>query len=378
MFSKTKTYLGIDIGAGGVKAVELELKKKRPVLSTYAIVSEKMPVHHEGRNINTTDRVLKIHPPEQREQISKKSQEDFDEGKLDFYRAVLKSVRKQAKIKSTTATVSLPVSAVFHAVVNLPKIDKKDFDSILNAEVKKLSPLPLEELSLDYQVISKNDDGVQQVLVNAVEKKRVNFYAKMFQGTGIVVEALEPESTALSRVLIGKDQSVSMIVDIGSERTNFFIVENAVPMTHHSIEMGGDRVNKILASRLGVGEEMIDQIKMDLFGSIFHNNTLVDEGKMLDLFSVAVEPIIKEIDYSFEVYLKQQLNQNKVPDKIVLTGGGAFMPYLAKQIENKFNKRCFVADPWAKLVYQEKLRPLLNKIGPRMSVSVGLALRNMI
>ena len=42
---KPKTCLGIDLGAGGIKLVELKLEKKRPVLFTYALTSEKQDVH---------------------------------------------------------------------------------------------------------------------------------------------------------------------------------------------------------------------------------------------------------------------------------------------------------------------------------------------
>ena len=47
--------MGIDIGSGGIKIVELRLEKKRPVLFTYGLTQNKQDVHKlhvaEDKNI---------------------------------------------------------------------------------------------------------------------------------------------------------------------------------------------------------------------------------------------------------------------------------------------------------------------------------------
>ena len=42
---KPKSFLGVDIGAGGVKIVELKVEKNRPVLFTYGYTSESQNIH---------------------------------------------------------------------------------------------------------------------------------------------------------------------------------------------------------------------------------------------------------------------------------------------------------------------------------------------
>jgi len=379
MFGKPKTKLGIDIGAGGIKLVELQKKKGRPVLFTYAIAPENLSIHPKESMVKKPEDLLDNGQPEKDHHDPEMQDSELSEERIQKYATVLKEALKKAKVVSRSATVSLPVSSVFHAVVTLPKMDKKSFDSVLKAKVQKLVPLPLEKLSLDYQVI--NDDKknkTQKILVNAVEKKRVSFYAKIFQAAGLTLESLEPESTALTRTLIGKDKSVSMIVDIGAKRTNFFIVDNGYPITHHSTEVGGEKVNMILQNRLGIEAELIEGVKKDLSNAILFDKNALEKEKFLEMLAPVIDPIVKEIDYGFEVYLRQQGNEGKIPEKIILTGGGAIFPFLTEYIEEKFNKKCFLGDPWARIVHQQSLQPLLNKIGPRMSVSVGLALRDMV
>ena len=240
--------------------------------------------------------------------------------------------------------------------------------------------MPLEEMALDYQVLNGlSTDKSQRVLVNAVPHKLIEFYSKVFGRAGLSLEALEPESTALARSLIGKDQATCLIIDIGSERTNFFIVDQGVPITHQSIEFGGEKIDKILQNILGVENNLVGQIKYDLFDYLTTtgNNTL-SEQKWLDILMPVVDSILKEIEVSLELFLRQTGNENKRPEKIILTGGMALMPFLAKCIQDKFKIKCYVGDSWARIVHQEGLKPVLRQIGPRMSVAIGLAMRNIV
>jgi len=275
--------------------------------------------------------------------------------------------------------VSLPISAVFHTVVNLPPVKKNEFESILKAEVKKLLPRPIEEMTLDYQVLPVLDkEKSQRVLINAVAREVVVFYTQIFQKAGITLDALEPESIALERALIGRDQSVAMIVDIGAEHTNFFIIDGGAAITHNTVGIGGDRLDQLLADLFGVENDLVGKIKSDWFGHLIVDRQSVDKNKFLEYMRPVVDPIVKEIEYGFELYLRQSGNVGKRPEKVILTGGGAFLPFISDFISEKFSLKCYVGDPWGRVVYQDGLKPVLHDVGPRMSVAIGLALRNML
>lgn len=387
-FFKPKSYLGIDIGSGGIKLVELRLEKKRPVLFTYGLTSDKQDVHklQANENKNIANLLSNEHTPrpsqEGNRQVppNKEGGEVLADAQIEKYANTIKTICKTSRVMSKTAVVSLPVSSVFHAVVTLPMVKKEELDHIIKAEVKKLLPMPLEEMALDYQVLKGlPTDKTERVLVNAVPHKLIEFYSKVFQRAGLSLEALEPESTALTRCLVGRDQAVAMIIDIGSERTNFFIIDQGVPITHQSIESGGDKIDKILQNILGIEHDLVEQAKHDLFDYLATTgNNVLSEQKWLDTLMPVIDPILKEIEVSLELYLRQTGNEGKRPEKIILTGGMSLMPFLAKYIQEKFKIKCYVGDSWARIVYQEGLKPVLRQIGPRMSVAIGLALRNML
>lgn len=388
-FGKPKSYLGIDLGAGGLKMVELRQEKNRPVLFTYGLTKGAQDVHQllAKRDVSTAE-MLGKEPMAglagiQQNQGKIKIDPTFtiDRSQVARYASLIRGVCAAAKTRATTAVASLPVSAVFHAIVTLPLVKKEEFDRILKAEVKKLLPYPLEEVVLDSQVMpAAPGQKSQRVLVNAVPRALVVFYTQVFKQAGLILDSLEPESIALSRALIGRDTASTMLIDIGAERTNFFIVDQALPITHHSIEVGGAKINAALDKRLGLDPSLTEQVKHDLFTHLMETTTDGSLGreKFLEIFNSIIDPIFKEIDYSLEMYLRQSDNENKRPERIILTGGGALFPYLAEEIGKKFNVKCYIGDPWGRVVYQEALKPLLRSIAPRMAVAIGLALRNVV
>jgi hypothetical protein len=41
------------------------------------------------------------------------------------------------------------------------------------------------------------------------------------------------------------------------------------------------------------------------------------------------------------------------------------------------NVNTYLGDPWARVVYPVDLRPILDEIGPRFSVAIGCAMRDI-
>ena len=53
------------------------------------------------------------------------------------------------------------------------------------------------------------------------------------------------------------------------------------------------------------------------------------------------------------------------------------MPNLTEYLEKLFNKPAIIGNPWDRVVYPEDLRPVLDEIGPRLAVAIGLAMRDI-
>lgn len=375
LFKKAESYLGIDFGAGGMKLVELRKVKGRPQLWTYGILDQPLDIHvEEPPSADSSVSVPREHGPEEKKKKKKAASAEPADPRVAVYAQLLKYLVAETRATTKSVTASLPVSHVFHAVVTLPEVPPKELDFHVRAKVGKILPHPIDEMQIVHQRIPKapTDAGSDlKVLVTAAPKRLIAFYSNIFSQAGLVLEELETEVFAVGRALVGRDTATVMVVDIGAERTNFFIIDQGLPVTHRSIQVGGRSVDRLLGQLLGADPAAVSQMKFDLSRSVGHEIPP-------DILVSITDQIIKEIQYGFDLFLHQTGNEQKRPEKIILTGGTALFPAFAATMQAAFEMKVFVGDPWARVVYQQRLKPTLDAIGPRMGVAIGLALRKML
>jgi type IV pilus assembly protein PilM len=367
-----KSYLGIDIGAGGIKVVELLSEKGRARLMTYGY-SERRP----------TD------PPMPPLEHTKETAE------------VLSKICKQAKTTSTKAMAALPLSSVFSAIISVPREkDEKLIKEAINAQVRKLTPVPLEEM-ITYSTFidpikptaaekGKKEGEIKQfvsaqegpkkkdyirVLVSGSPKSLVQKYIEIFKLAKLELQALDTEAFALIRSLVGKDKSTVMILDIGYLRTNITVVEKGVPFLTRSINVGGGTVTKKIMTQLNVSEEEAERMKHDL--GTMTAGAGAATGGMPTLLESVMTPLVNEIRYATDLYTKMEFTENRKLEKIIITGGSAHLPHLSEYLSQTLNLNVYVGDPWARVIFPEDLRPVLDEVGPRLAVAVGLAMREI-
>ncbi|HAU66192.1 TPA: hypothetical protein DCW61_02480 [Candidatus Uhrbacteria bacterium] len=363
---KSKSFLGIDLGSSGIKVVEFENKKGRPTLLTYG--------YAEFSSIEAGETLF--------EQTKRTGE-------------LLAQVCKQAGVRSTQAMAALPTSKVFTTILSLADgKDQRQRQLAVDAEITKLAPLPLSEMitqttSLDEEKNGKKDQKKHKdaaktpeapkqkqfrVLVTGAAKTFIQKYIEIFKTAKLNLQAIDTESLALVRSLIGKDKGAIMILDIGSKRTNIIIVEKGIPFVSRSINIGGNSITSELMRQMSLSEEDAERMKRDL-GTVSPVDSS-SEGlpKLLEMMML---PLVNEIRFAFQLYANMDLAQIKKVEKIVVTGGSAHLPKIPEYLAQVLNLNVYRGDPWARVVYPNELAGVLEEIGPRMSVAIGLAMREM-
>lgn len=360
--------VGVDIGAGGIKAVELKKENGRMRLLTYGYSTMTNPDDMEHPLRDDPKKAAKI----------------------------LNDIYKKSGMKSTRANASLPSQSIFHAIITIPtpKSAKDDLKPMIENQVVKLLPRALDEMVLDSMVIDKDrlpqatkaekkkkakeaaaepivtsDSKHIRVLVSGAPKDLVNRYVEIFKYAKLQLVSLETEAFALIRSLIGKDKARIMVVDIGYERTNITIVQQGIPFLHRSIKAGGAEVTAMIAKQMGVTPQEAEQTKADL--------ALTSEGDLPPVLKQAVQPILHEIKYSLQLYAQQDFHSNTSVEKIIITGGAAHLPQIDTYLTSALNINVYLGDPWARVATPSGLRPVLDEIGPSYSVAIGLAMKDL-
>ena len=122
----------------------------------------------------------------------------------------------------------------------------------------------------------------------------------------------------------------------------------------------------------GVNLERAEQFKRD-FG--ISTGDSASQGQIPRTIEFIVSSIVNEIKFVLNMYQNQQ---GRPIEKVVLSGGSSFLPNLTEYFEKVLDIKVFIGDPWARVVHPIDLKPVLQELGPRFAVSIGLAMREII
>ncbi len=389
------SYLGVDIGASGIKMVELANDNGRPRLVTYGIIE------------NLFEQIGSVDPRDQSEAVS----------------AQLKKLVKLTHATTTKTVAALPTFSVFSSTMSMLAMTPKELTSAIRWEAKKIVPLPLEDMILDYKVLgevkehvpavknttntattedgssppapitSSGGDGASstvieenkdhertvRILLTAAARDLVNRYVEVFKKAGLTLLSLETEAFALVRSLVGVDRTLVMIVDIGAVNSDFSIIDNGIPVMNRSIDLGGMAITKAMGSGLKLSLRDAEQYKRDV------GLPIAVSAALPQYFQDVLNPIVNEIRYLLNLYQRQietvgSVTGSRTPgrlEKIILTGGTSFLPGLVQYLSAQLNVKVYVGDPWARVIVPQELKPVLTELGPKLSISVGLAMREI-
>lgn len=361
--SKPTVFAGIDIGGSGIKAVILEKKNNRAVLKDYAIIELSGDWPRQSTDALHEEAV-----------------------------AYLKELGTRLELGKTENYTALPTFAVFSSLVQLPNENQKQLEASVQSEIKKFVPLSLEELSIDYKILSrkealkevekKNDKRggeikkaeTVRVLLTAASREIISRYADLFNLSSLKLGALETEAFALARAFLGNDASTVMVVDLGSRTTDIVVYEEGVPSFNRTLDLGGHALTTQLEKQLGLDAEAAEQMKRDIGLPASEPTGTTLEKLHASPLELVVAPVLNEVKYSFGVFERQR--KIKI-EKIILTGGTSYIPNLAKRIEESLEVRVLLGNPWARVSTPDALDDALREIAPRMAVAVGCALRGV-
>lgn len=337
----SESYLGIDIGSSSIKIVEIKKENGRVKLLTYGF-SENL--------------------------------DDLDHTEPEKIAAIVNKICQEASVTSRKAVSALPTFSVFSSILNLSGVGGKDLASAINWEAKKVIPLPLEEMILDWKKIENQDQpeakGNIKVLLTGAPRNLVKKYIEIFKAAKINLLSLETETFALIRSLLGKDKSTVMIVEIGAKTSSFNIIDQNIPILNRSIDIGGWTITRALSNNLNIGLERAEQFKYDMGISSLDSA----DNSIPKTIAESVAPIVNEIKYALNLF---QNKSGKKVDKIILSGGSALLVNFTNYLSKILDINVVAGNPWSKISYPLDLKPVLDEIAPRMAIAIGLALRQM-
>ena len=259
-------------------------------------------------------------------------------------------------------------------------ISKEELPRAIEFEARRYIPLPVSEVTLDWQITEGNFSDKKnklKILLVAVPNEIIRQYKSVAALCGLELVALEAEVFGLVRSLAGTEKKTICLVDIGYRSTTVSIVDKGVLKLSHSFDISGNDFTQQVAKSLGVDFKEAELLKQK-------HGLLPDSGKKVDeILYPLVDLILAELEKIFNFISKKE---GKKVEKVILSGGLSRLPGLKNYFsvrlnsnleKNEVRKEVIIGNPFTSLFYPPILEESLEIMGPSYAVAVGMALRGL-
>mgnify|MGYP000001976536 FL=1 len=344
---KVKAMIGLDISSTSVKLLELSRHGNSYRVESYGVKA--LPIGSViEKNIS-------------------------DEG------AVADAIRQviiQSKCKLKDAAVAVAGSSVITKVIDMPAgMDEEALEAQITIEADQYIPFPLDEVSIDFEVLDVVDDNPEQVkvLLAACRRENVELRASVLESSGLHPKVVDVEAYAIERAYpliaqdwVDQDNPLVAIIDIGATMMTLSVLLNGQTVYTREQLFGGKHLTEEIQRRYGLSFTEAGLAKKQ--GGL-------PEDYDAEVLSPFKDSVVQQVTRSLQFFFAGG-QYNKV-DQIILAGGVASIEGLAEIIEDRLDTKTSVANPFAGMSVASKVNATaLSNDAPSMMIAAGLALRS--
>ena len=342
----SKGLIGVDISSTSVKVLELSVKNNRYWVESYALVP--LP---EGSVVEKN-----ILNPE-------------------AVGDALERAVNLANVQSTDVALAVPTSMVITKIIEMDADMNDDEREIqIRDDAEQYIPFPLDEASLDFEVLPDrlaNPNRVNVLLV-ATRIENVEARSEALELGGLTPKIADVESFAIENAFKVFSDTLPMgvntvgILDIGHTMTTLSVMQNNKVIYTREQVFGGKQLTQEIQNRYGLSFEEAGRAKK--------SRTLPDDYD-IEVLEPFLEAVVQQAARSLQFFFSS--SQFNEIDHILLAGGNANIPGLAKLLQQKLGYRVTIANPFLQMGIspQIDIKKIENDASSLM-VACGLALRS--
>lgn len=252
--------------------------------------------------------------------------------------------------------------------------DDGNADELILWEASQRSPFDADDITLDYKILRRfPDTGEAEVLLVAAKNHVMQNYLDLIYDAALVPVIVDVDAFAITNSYALEcaglsDMGTVALLNIGHSVTSLTFIKDGIYHSTRDISTAGEFFNRILQRNLGISNE-------DAVLALRGKTAGVDMSQVKQSVGYAAEELSSGIDLAFSYYKSSEKTDSI--DKMVLSGGGAYMPSLAQFLESRHQTRVQVSNPLAHVSYNKNLfgSTDVESISALLTVAVGLALR---
>jgi type IV pilus assembly protein PilM len=282
--------------------------------------------------------------------------------------------RSGSKLKHAAAAVA--GSAVITRVIPMAiELSEDDLEGQILVEANQYIPYPIDEVSLDFEVLGpvRDNPEMSNVLLAASRTENVDMRVAALELAGLTAKVVDVEAFAMEnafamvadQLAVARDALVA-VVDIGATMTTLSVLRNQRTIYSREQVFGGKQLTDEIMRRYGLSYEEAGRAKR--------------KGGLPDTYQAeALEPfkesLVQQVSRLLQFFFAGS-EYSKV-DQVVLAGGCASIEGIGELLEEQLGIPCVVANPLARMALSSKLQAqALAQDAPALMIAVGLALRS--
>jgi type IV pilus assembly protein PilM len=347
LFARAKGLVGLDIGSSAIKLVELKPRKA----GEFSLVR------------------LGVEPL---------SPEAIVDGTIMDSSLVVDAIHKlsqDTKVKNTSFATSLSGHSVIIKKIQLPATPPDELAESIQWEAEQYIPFDINDVRLDYVVLSEGEGGrdTMEVLLVAVKRDKVNDYVSVISQAGKTPSLVDVDAFAVQNAYeVSHDLDpvkVVALVNMGAAVTNINVLARGQSVFWRDISFGGNQFTEALQREFNLSFEASEALKR---GEAVDGVGPPEARPVLDSVS---EEMAEELFKTFD-FFAATASEGSI-DELVLSGGCALTPNLVQVLRDRFGVPAELMNPLARIQYREAdFDPAwLQSIAPMLAVAVGLAIR---
>ncbi|MCH7562292.1 MAG: type IV pilus assembly protein PilM [Gemmatimonadetes bacterium] len=341
LFGGKRRSIGLDVGSGFVKLVEIDHSGEQPEVVQVAMRPLVADAIVEG--------------------------EIMDPGLVSD---TISGLIQEAGLKGRDVVTAVGGHDVIIKPIEMDRMKESDAREVIRWEAEQHVPFDIKSVELDFQILNPLAEGLQmEVLLVAAKRELVDNKVSLLLDAGVSPCVIDVDAFALHNAFEYNYpeamEGIVALVNVGHETTNVNILEDGTPILTRDIPFGSRRVREDLQRERGLTAEQAEDIVQGR----------EELAEMPQLVESSADEVAVGIERASAFLMTRQSGAGL--GQIFLSGGGARIPGMSDALGRRMSVETQVVNPFERIAVRADMggNVILEEAAPMLLLPLGLALR---
>lgn len=341
LFGQKKNSVGLDIGSGFVKLMEVDHSGDQPEVVRVAMRPLLPDAIVEG--------------------------EVMDPG---LVAETVRALVAEMGLKGKDVVTAVGGHDVIIKKIEMDRMKNSDAQEVIRWEAEQHVPFDIRSVELDFQILDPDVESPRmQVLLVAAKRELVENKVSLLMDAGLQPKVIDVDAFALHNAFEHNypeaREGIVALVNVGHDMTNVNILEEGVPILTRDIPFGSRRIREDLQRERGLTSEDAE--------SVVQGRTPLDD--LAAFVESGADEVAVGVERASAFLMTQQAGAGL--GRLYLSGGGARIPGMPEALGRRMGVETHVVNPFERVpVHPDAaLNLVMDEAGPMLLLPLGLALR---